>query len=62
MMIGDKIIEVLKRNPLVFAIVVINVLFLSYVVHEVSASGARRDQLIAELARDCGRAPKGDRQ
>jgi hypothetical protein len=61
-MIGDTIIDALKRHPWALALVVINGLFLSYVVHEVSASGARRDALIAELARECGRAPKGDRQ
>jgi len=60
--IGDDLIAALKRHPLVLAAVVVNVLFLSYIVHEVAASGERRDQLIAELARDCGRAPKGDRQ
>lgn len=62
MMIGDKIIAALKGHPWALALVIINALFLSYVVHEVAASGARRDAMIAELARDCGRAPKGDRQ
>jgi len=57
-----QIIAALKSHPVVLALVVINVLFLSYVVREVAASGDRRDKLIAELARDCGRAPKGDRQ
>jgi hypothetical protein len=61
-MIGDKIIDSLRAHPWALALVVVNVLFLSYIVHEVAASGERRDQLIAELARDCGRAPKGDRQ
>jgi hypothetical protein len=57
-MIGDDLIAALKRHPLVLAAVVVNVLFLSYIVHEVAASGERRDQLIAELARECVRAPK----
>ena len=57
-MIGDDLIAALKRHPLVLALVVVNVLFLSYIVHEVAASGERRDQLIAELARECVRAPK----
>ena len=61
-MIGDNIIDTLKKHPWVLAIVVVNALFLSYIVHEVAASGERRDQLIAELARDCGRSPKGDKQ
>jgi hypothetical protein len=52
-MIGDRIIDSLKRNPWALGLVVINVLFLSYVVHEVAASGDRRDRLIAELARNC---------
>jgi hypothetical protein len=62
--LGDKIIGGLKGNPVVLAVVIINVLFLGYVVREVSASGARRDALIAELARDCSAAmpaQKGDR-
>jgi hypothetical protein len=57
-MIGDNIIDVLKAHPFVLALVIVNALFLGYVVREVSASGERRDQLIAELARDCGRGPK----
>jgi hypothetical protein len=56
--IGDNIIDALKKHPWVLAIVVVNALFLSYIVHEVAASGERRDQLIAELARECVRAPK----
>lgn len=61
-MIGDKVLDALKANPIVLGAVVINVLFLGYVVHEVGASASRKDALIAELTRDCGRAPKGDRQ
>ena len=61
-MIGDNIINALRAHPWALALVVVNVLFLSYIVHEVAASGERRDQLIAELARDCGRAPKADKQ
>ena len=61
-MIGDNIIDSLKAHPWALALVVVNVLFLSYIVHEVAASGERRDQLIADLARDCSRAPKGDKQ
>lgn len=60
-MIGDRIFEALKAHPFALALVIINALFLSYVVHEVSASGARRDAMITELARDCART-KGDRQ
>jgi hypothetical protein len=45
-------------------LLIINLLFLSYVVREVAASGARRDALIAELARECVEHPanKGDRE
>jgi len=57
-MIGDNIIDALRAHPWALALVVVNVLFLSYIVHEVAASGERRDQLIAELARDCGRGSK----
>ena len=53
MMVGDHIFEALKAHPYALALVVVNVMFLGYVVHEVSASGARRDALIAELSRDC---------
>jgi hypothetical protein len=56
--IGDNIIDALRAHPWALALVVVNVLFLSYIVHEVAASGERRDQLIAELARECVRAPK----
>jgi hypothetical protein len=62
MIIGDKIIDALRANPAVLGLVVINVLFLGYVIHEVGASASRKDALIAELTRECGRAPKGDRQ
>ena len=61
-MTGDNIINALRAHPWALALVVVNVLFLSYIVHEVAASGERRDQLIAELARECGRTPKGDKQ
>jgi hypothetical protein len=54
----------LRDHPLVLALVIINVVFLGAVVREVSASGARKDALIAELARECvGNAgQKGDRE
>jgi hypothetical protein len=52
-LIADKIFNHLRQHPWILAAVIINVLFLSYVVHEVAASGERRDQLIAELARNC---------
>jgi len=51
--LGDKIFTTLKEHPWILAVVVINVLFLGYIVHEVAATGERRDALIAELARKC---------
>ena len=60
-MISDTIIDGLKSNPWVLALVVMNVLFLGYIVHEVGESGARKDSLITELARDCARSIKGDK-
>ena len=62
--LGDKIIGSLKTNPLPVSLVIINLVFLGYCVREIGASGARRDALIAELARDCAMAParKADRE
>jgi hypothetical protein len=62
--LGDKILGNLRQNPLVLAVVLINVLFLGYVVREAGSSAERKDILIAELARDCASLPsrKGDRQ
>lgn len=60
-MIGDTIIDGLKANPWVLGLVVVNVLFLGYVVHEVGESASRKDALIADLTRDCGRLTKGDK-
>ena len=60
--LGDRIFSSLRDHPWILAGVVVNVLFLGYVVHEAVESNVRRDNLIAELARDCGRVPKGDRQ
>lgn len=57
MTLGDKAVGALRKHPMVLAIVIINALFLGYVVREVGASGARKDALIAELSRDCGRSP-----
>ena len=61
--LGDKLIDSLRSNPMVLAVVIINVLFLSWIVREVAASGARKDTLIAELARDCSASTqRGDRK
>ena len=51
--LGDKIFESLREHPWILAGVVVNVLFLGYVVHEAGESNVRRDNLIAELARNC---------
>jgi hypothetical protein len=58
--LGDKLLGNLKQNPLVLAVVIINVLFLGYVVREAGSSAERKDALIAELARDCSK--KGSQQ
>ena len=52
-MIGDRIFSNLRDHPWVLAIVVVNVLFLGYVIHEAGESNVRRDNLIAELSRKC---------
>ena len=51
--LGDRVFATLREHPWILAIVVINVLFLGYIVHEVAATGERRDALIAELTRKC---------
>ena len=62
---GD-LINALKANPLALALVVINVLFLAfmlYLVHATKEQTERKDDLMRELAHDClVAAPKGDRQ
>jgi hypothetical protein len=59
-----KIFIGLRDQPLTIALVIINLLFLGYVVQQVASAGQRRDQLISELARECIDRPggKGDRQ
>jgi hypothetical protein len=52
-LIADKIFHHLREHPWILAVVIVNVLFLGYVVHVVAETGERRDQLIAELARNC---------
>jgi hypothetical protein len=63
--VATGIINGLKAQPLVLALVVVNVLFLigcAYGLREISASAARRDTMLAdEIAKDCTAAPKGDR-
>jgi hypothetical protein len=63
--IATSIINGLKSQPLILALVVVNVLFLigcAYGLREISASAARRDMMLAdEIAKDCTAAPKGDR-
>lgn len=58
--VAGGIVDGLKAQPFVLALVVINVLFLGgvgYVLHRVSENNAliseRRDTLLAELARNC---------
>lgn len=65
--VAGIVVEALKAQPLILALVVVNVLFLiggAYGLREISVSVARKDQLLAELAKDCivSVAPKGDRQ
>ena len=51
--LGDRLFHALREHPWILAGVVLNMLFVGYVIHEVSAAGERRDTLIAELARNC---------
>jgi hypothetical protein len=50
--------ENLKSQPLAFALIIVNLLFLgwaSYVFNGVGEAGERRDQLIAQLVEKCGK-------
>jgi hypothetical protein len=52
--VGDN----LKSQPLAFALIIVNLLFLgwaSYVFNGVGEAGERRDQLIAQLVEKCGK-------
>jgi hypothetical protein len=52
--VGDN----LKTQPLAFALIIVNLLFLgwaSYVFNGVGEAGERRDQLIAQLVEKCGK-------
>jgi len=58
--VAGGIVDGLKAQPFVLALVVINVLFLGgvgYVLHRVSENNAlisdRRDTLLSDLARNC---------
>ncbi|SIO49751.1 hypothetical protein SAMN05443247_06537 [Bradyrhizobium erythrophlei] len=51
-------IEALKSQPLLLAIILVNVLSLlagSYVLHQVSGATERKDQLLQELVSKCVR-------
>ena len=69
-MINDSVVSVvngLKSHPLVLAIVVINVLFIgaaAYTLSSLAQAGARRDELIRDLATQCEIRPalKSDRR
>ena len=65
MNVGERIaaqtIDALKLHPLALALVVVNVLFIAgagYGLHEIAASAARRDAMLAQLAKDCTVVPK----
>jgi hypothetical protein len=62
--IGTTLVRDLKTHPLTLALVIVNLLFLTYMVREISASSLRKDTLISTLMRDCAMPPtqKGDRQ
>lgn len=51
--LADKLFHQLREHPWILAAIIVNVLFLGYVIHIVAATGAARDQLISELARKC---------
>jgi hypothetical protein len=54
-------VDALKAQPLLLVIVLVNVMSLLagvYVLHQVSSATERKDQLLAELAKDCIVAPK----
>ena len=58
--VANNVVDGLKAQPFVLALVVINVLFLGgvgYVLHRVSENNAliseRKDALLSDLARNC---------
>jgi hypothetical protein len=54
--LANNLIDALKAQPLVLAVIVINVLFLVggvYVLHDRATSNERKDALIATLTERC---------
>jgi hypothetical protein len=49
--VAGGIVEALKNQPVVLALVIINVLFMAAAVWLFSGSSVRKDELITELAR-----------
>lgn len=64
--VATSTIDALKSQPLALALIVVNVLFLAFVmfiIHSLKEQGERKDALLGDLARNCTvAAPKGDRQ
>lgn len=54
--VASGVIDGLKQQPLVLALVVMNVLFLAgtgWVLNRVAESGERRDKMLMDLAQMC---------
>jgi high-affinity nickel permease len=54
--IANNVVETLKSQPALLALIVTNIVLLvgfAYILQQISASSARKDNLIAELSRQC---------
>ena len=54
--IAVNVVEALRNQPLILALVIINMIVLagfSFTLHQVSNSIERKDALVAELIRNC---------
>ena len=65
--VATSTVEALKSQPLALALIIVNVLFLAFmmfIIHSLKETTERKDALLSELARNCvvPTAPKGDRQ
>lgn len=60
--VASGIVDTLKNQPLALALIVINVLFIAFVgfvIHGLADAEIRKDNLLADLARNCVVVQKG---
>jgi hypothetical protein len=54
--LAGQVVETLKNQPALLASIVTNIILLvgfAYILQQISASSARKDNLITELSRQC---------